>query len=450
MIDLTILVMIFYFILLILVGMLLKSSRGSDEYCLAKKSLSVTAIAAGLVMTHYGGGLILGGAELGYQYGAYGLVYGASASLGILFLGLLFSKKIVQEGSDSNIKTIPSLLYKKFNSRKIATLSAILSIISLIAIASAQIFASVKIFSALNVPIMLSGAIITLIIALVATKGMNALTRFGKFNLLLASIGAIAALFIAFNIPTITENQKNFESMSLNLLFWIAIPTIFYTLIGQDFHQKLYCTKSVSKIKMACIFSSVFLLFLSLFPVMIGIKSHYLFDIPPPEALPKFLIFILPSFLKGLFIAAILAAVIGSAQSVINAASTQISEDLIKPFAKFSDEKLGKIASCSAFFISILAFIIAIFSSSIIGNIVVAYTIYTSGMFLPVIIAFFSNQTKRFSKLIFFTSLIGILSAIAIETKIIKIFIPTVVISTILSSIFFLGGLIILKNEHRR
>jgi SSS family solute:Na+ symporter len=142
----------------------------------------------------------------------------------------------------------------------------------------------------------------------------------------------------------------------------------------------------------------------------------------------------MPSLLKGFFIAAILAAVIGSAQSVINAAATQVSEDIFR-FKKLSDRLRGKIAAISAVVISIVAFIITLFSSSIVNNIILAYTFYTASMFVPVLAAFYLKKTWISAKNIFIISLIGLFASAILELGIIKIKIPSIVISVIISSI---------------
>lgn len=434
--DITILVIIIYFAAMIIFGILIKKSKNSREFSTAKSTLTIAAVTAGLVMTHFGGGFILGGAELGYNYGMYGLIYAVSAALGVLVLGLFLSKKIHKESKKRKIKTIPSFLFSKFKDKKISFIAAVLSIVSLTAIASAQLFASTVIFSALGIPAKISCAVLTLVVILIATKGMKALTKFGKYNLVIASIGAVAAILLASNSVSAAKTIE-FGTIPMNYLLAILIPTLLYTLIGQDFHQKLYSAKSEKVAKWACILAAIVLFLLGFFPVIIGMASANLFSIQASEAMPKFIIFAMPSLFKGLFIAAILAAIIGSAQSVINAASTQVSEDLFKNFKSCSDKKLGKISAISAIFISIIAFAIAIFSSSIIDNLIIAYSIYSAGMFVPIIAAFYLKKAKKYARIIFLASILGILISLLFELGIIKINMPSI-IPSIASSLGFL------------
>jgi SSS family solute:Na+ symporter len=445
--DITILVIIAYLIAMIITGICIKRCKDSSEYSTAKHSLTIAAVTTGLVMTHFGGGFILGGAELGYKYGIYGLVYAVSASLGVLVLGIVLSKRIYKESKKNNIKTIPSFLFFKFKDRKVSFVAALLSILSLTAIASAQLFASIQVFSALGIPTKISCAAITLVVILIATKGMKALTMFGKYNLIIATVGAIAAILLASNSAPIIKNFE-FQPMPLGYLAGILFSTVMYTMIGQDFHQKLYSAKSEKVVKNSYIYASIILFLLGFFPVIIGMTGASLFSIQASEAMPKFILFTMPSILKGLFIAAILAALIGSAQSVINAAATQVSEDLFKNIKKYSDKQLGKVASISAAVLSVIAFVIAVFSSSIINNLIIAYTIYTAGMFVPIMAAFYLKKPKRYSKAALLISILGILISLLFELKIIKTGIPSIIPSIIISLAVLL--LVILKVSYSK
>ena len=438
--DLTLLIIITYFIGMFCLGIFLKKAKNSREFSTANKGLGIISISAALVMSMYGGGFVLGGAELAYQYGWFGVAYGVAAGIGMIFLGIFLSKKIYSANKEYNLQTIPSFLHRKFQNRTIALLSATLSIISLVAIASAQLFASTRIFTAMGMPIKLSLGITTLIVILIATKGMNALTNAGKYNVLIASIGAIAAIMATTSFKGITGIVPGeFEKISMGIVAWIVIPTVFYTLIGQDIHQKLYSAKNKRVMLTSCVFAGLLLCLLSIFPAIIGIQGRVLFDISPTEVVPKFILFSLPPILKGLFIAAILAAIIGCTQSVINAASTQISEDLCSPL-RISEKKLNKLPSLAAIFLSLIAFLITLISTSIIDNLIIAYSLYTSGMFIPVTAAFFMKFPERRKKSIVFISLVGILTTLFFEFNFINIKMPSILPGILFSFIllFFL------------
>ena len=68
--------LIAYFLVIALIGYFTKELKGLKGFVKANQTLGVLAVFAGLVMTHYGGGFVLGGAELGYKHALYGAIYG--------------------------------------------------------------------------------------------------------------------------------------------------------------------------------------------------------------------------------------------------------------------------------------------------------------------------------------------------------------------------------------
>jgi SSS family solute:Na+ symporter len=416
-----------------IVAFKIKNSKDSRDFSKTKKGFGIFALAIALFMTHYGGGFILGGAELGYKYGWNGLIYSFSAGLGVILLGVLFSKRIFQENKKNDLETISQLLTYKFNDKKLSSLAAWLSIIALVGIASAQLFAAYKIFSLLNLSPQIYTLLITILIAFFSIKGIKALAISGKYNLIIASLGALAACFIAFNIQS-EIIQPQVQSFNLIPLIAILIPTVLYTLIGQDFHQKIYASKNQKITLIATLIAGIFLILMGIFPVFIGIKSAELFLINASEAMPSFIMNTIPSLFKGLFIAAILAAVIGSAQSVINAASTQLSKDIILKKWQLTSKRMLLVESLLSIILILIAFFITLISSSIINNIILAYTLYTAGMFLPITLALFLKNTFLIKKHVFSSAIIGIVVAIILELNLIKTSIPSVVFG-----IFFAG-----------
>lgn len=409
--NIIIIVFAYFFITLVL-SLFIKKSVSMGDFSTAKKSLSVFSVSASLVITHFGAGFVLGGAELGYKYAWFGLVYGISAAVGLFLLGLILSSKINSECNNRNIRTIPSFLFFKFKDYKLSLLASILSIIALVGIASAQIFAITKVFLVLNIPLLFGAILVTLVIISFSYKGIKSIAIFAKYNLLVVIVGAIIGLFFAVKIPN--NGIVEFSNIGFEYFFILSIPTILYTIIGQDFHQKLYSLNDSKKIKNSCFLAGFILILLSFFPVFIGIMSKFM-SIDATEVLPRFIIAFVPNLLNGFIIAAILVAVVGSAQSVINAASTQVSEDIFKDFFKFPETKLKKISIFFVFLFSLISLLLALYSSSIINNMISAYILYTSGMFIPILFAFFLKKTEKISKFMFFISLTGVILAAIFE-----------------------------------
>lgn len=337
------------------------------------------------------------------------------------------AKRIHCESKNCKTLTVSSLLKNKFKCDNISLISASLSVLALISIASAQLYAAMRVFNVLGLPIKIMLAITTLIIILVSIRGVKGLVKFGKYNLIIATIGALAAIGLAFGATPNLSITSGFERISISNLLWIIIPTSLYILLGQDIHQKLYKARTKKSLIYGCFIAAVALALMAFFPVIIGMKSHFLFSINPSEAVPKFIIFSIPSLFKGLFIAAILAAVIGCAQSVISASASQFSQDIFCFIRKIKSKDTQNINSITTVTIAIIAFLIALYSKGIINNLIIAYSLYTAGMFVPILMALFLKRTKRYSRFIVIISVIGLVFSLLIELNLINLGLPSII-----------------------
>lgn len=445
----TIIIIIIYFLILFILGFYINSKKKTIKKSKDSK-LSTSQLTISIIMTLFGGGFILGGAELGYSYGWQGLIYGFSTAIGLLLFGPLLAKKIYSSKKEYHVNTLSGFLYKKYENKTIYLFSSALSIITLITISSAQLFAATKIFNAIGLPEKISLFFLGSIILLISSKGLKKLSSFGRYNLLIAVIGIISLLFLKpeFESEIIKKTASSIKPL---LLLNILIPTVFYILVGQDIYQKVYSSKNIKSIKTAMFLSSLFFILLSIFPVIIGIKANQFLEISPSEAVPKFILYSAPSIFKGLFIAAILAAVIGCAQSLLNAAANQFSEDL-GDFLKKENEK-KKIFSIGIIMMALITFFITLVSKRIIDNLIIAYSIYTSGIFLLLFFAFFTKNSRKYRYPIIYGSVLSLILTLLIELKIIKTQFPSIIVGIIFGAIFILILILLnksLKRDNKR
>ncbi|MDP3882324.1 MAG: hypothetical protein Q8Q31_05595 [Nanoarchaeota archaeon] len=423
-----------YFIIILSISLLYKKSNNLREFSISNRALLAPAIAAGLVTTHYGGGFILGGAELGYKYGLYGLVYAGSSALGVLLLGIFISKRIFKLNEKKELRTIPALLFHSFKDRKLSNLAAGLSIVSMVIIAAGQLFAVMCLLSAMGLPAVPFTFLVTLVISIITSKGLSAVVRMSKLNISIVSITVFIVFLIAVgSSPNIESQNHNLVYPSFLGLLGLSLPVILYTLIGQDFHQKLFSAKNYQTAKNGSIAAAIILLVAGFFPVYIGMKSSSLFDISPSEAMPYFIISNVPLLFKGFIIAAILTAVIGSAQALISAAASHLAEDFLKPTKRFKDQGIRKYSSTFAFMAPFVALVIALFAKELIGILILAYTLYIAGMFVPVMTSLYLKAPQRINGRMFYISIIGLTTALIFETHLIKSVIHPLIISIMLS-----------------
>jgi len=129
---------------------------------------------------------------------------------------------------------------------------------------------------------------------------------------------------------------------------------------------------------------------------LIGMGASALFpQIPPEQAFPMVIKEVLPPFLGGIVLAALLCAVMSSADTVLLTASTILTMDIIKPLKpSLSQEKILSISRWGIVILGVGSLLLALALKGIISALLFAYTVYTAGLILPVIAGFYKSRLK--------------------------------------------------------
>ena len=182
----------------------------------------------------------------------------------------------------------------------------------------------------------------------------------------------------------------------ISFMIWLALPLILYNMIGQDVYQRLFATKDGKVAKRAAWIAGIMLTVITIFPVIIGMGARALF----PEltdsrlALPTVINQLLPDFVAGIVLAAVMAAIMSTANSILTAGTSHIINDLyLKGTTSTTIEKTEKedryLLGLSRIWTLILggvAILVATILPSIVDGLLISYTLYTSGVFTPVVV----------------------------------------------------------------
>jgi len=95
-------------------------------------------------------------------------------------------------------------------------------------------------------------------------------------------------------------------------------------------------------------------------------------------------------------IAALLAAVMSSADTCLLTSGTIVINDILRPLlAKdVPEKKLILLSRVAVVVIGVLSIIIALQAQGIIGSLLFAYTIYSGGLVVPVLFGFYSERLR--------------------------------------------------------
>ena len=394
-----------YFLGMIAIGVVSRrKARGVDDFFVAGRSGSTLFITGSLLATIVGGSATVGMAGLGFTQGLTGAWWLLVGSIGLVMLGLFFAKKVREFG----LYTLPELVEKQYGAR-VGLASSLLIIVAWIGIIAGQIIASGKILSVLGIGSPLLWMVLFTIVFIVYTVlgGQYAVIRtdtlqtviifagiFGGLALLLSHLGGWSGLEARLSPEQFTfPLSAQFGGAELvTLLLLVGLTYV----VGPDMYSRLFCAKD-GRIARKSVFWTALLIIPFAFGItLIGMGASALFpDISPEQAFPTVIMEVFPPFLGGVVLAALLSAVMSSADTCLLSASTILTVDVIRRFKPSLSQ--GEILSLSRWGIVVLglsSLILALTLKGIISALLFAYTVYTAGLILPVIAGFYKNRLR--------------------------------------------------------
>lgn len=378
-----------------------KHIKGATDFLLAGRKLGLIMGAGALAATHFGGGALLGGAEYGYRYGASAIWYGVSTGIGLIALAFLTATKFRRLA----LFTVPDYLEHRYGGKVIRLLGTSLSLVALVGILASQINAAGRAFAILGFG-GLTAPLIAVIVFITYTTlgGLWAATLSDLIQISIASLGVlVGAALVLWNSSVdggfgVLLSNKGVEATYFSpvgegpsFILWLLLPTVMYTLIGQDFYQRLFAVKSAAIAKIAALAAGCFLVVISIFPVIIGMGAHGLSSevMSPAEALPWVLRELMHPAVGGFVLAAVLAAVMSTADSILTAATSHIVKDVWVETLHLSDgedeKRLLRISRFVTVAIGLCALVIGMNLPGIVSTLIYSYTMYTAGVLVPVL-----------------------------------------------------------------
>ena len=387
-IDLTIIIV--YLVGILLVGILsvrLKKMT-SEGYFLAGRGLGWVMVGAALFASNISTIHLVGLAASGYNEG---LVWGNFewlAAVTLILLGLVFAPFYFK----SKIATLPEFLEKRYGSLARSILAFIAIIGALFVHIGMSLYAGAVVFHAFfGINVFTSILVISVITAAYTVLGgLKAVVVTESIQTVILIIGAI--ILTGFAIAALPENgvtslaelKAQLKPGQLNMLHtreslgllgeggfesgltWYAcflgypILGLWYWCSDQTIVQRVLGAKSIHAAQKGPIFAG----FLKILPVFIlvfpGVIAFVLFkDIigsDANQALPVMIDQLLPTGLKGIMAATLLAALMSTIAAALNSSATLVAVDIVKRLnPSTSDKKQIKIGRIAAVVVMILA-----------------------------------------------------------------------------------------------
>lgn len=370
-----------------------KELNNQEDYFLAGRGIRFFPLLMTLIATQIGGGLVLGSAEEAYRYGWYVLLYPLGASLGLLVLAAGIGKRLAQ----FKVSTVAQLFEVVYRSTRLRKVASLLSIVSLFMILIAQVIASKKFMLSLGVDqnilfltfwgIVLVYTVAGGLKAVVATDIIQAVF----FIVVFIACFVYSLLYVDNSVSAITNFSGTFDFDANKLCGWLLLPLLFMV-IEQDMAQRCFAAKSGKTVSWATGWAAVCILLVCAIPVYYGILGKTLgIEIVPGSSV--FMSAIQASttpVLMALVGCAILAAIISTADSLINAISSNVAQDFnLTQFKSLSTTRGAQVITT---LIGCAAILCSFYASSIVDILIQSYELSVSCLFVPIVAALFIRQ----------------------------------------------------------
>lgn len=378
----------------------IKELNSQKDYFLAGRNIRFFPLMMTFLATQVGGGLILGSAEEAYQFGWAVLLYPLGAALGLILLGIGLGRKLAQ----FNVSTVAQLFEVIYNSSALKKIASVLSIVSLFMILVAQVIASSKFMVSLGVDskfwFLAFWGIVIFYTAMGGLKAVVAtdVVQAGFFT---------AAFLICFGFIWFTSDfsigqvvDMGFNSDALNfssskLSGWLFMPLLFMV-IEQDMGQRCLAADSPKIVSKATIYAGIATIFISAIPVYLGILAKGM-GLAVPEGASVLMTVIEKTstpILTALIGCAILAAIISTADSLINAIGSNLSQDFNLSGFKKDSIVLSQVLSAV---IALSALALSFYFNNVVDLLILSYELSVCCLFVPIFAALFKKEGNKLS-----------------------------------------------------
>jgi len=394
---------LYVFAMLALGAWATQRTRTREDYLVAGRNLGPGFYLGSMAATVLGGASTIGSVRLGYLHGISAFWLCATLGLGTLGVNLLLAKPLLK----LKIYTVTQVLERCYNPATRQS-SAVIMLAYTLMLTCTSVIAIGTIFQVLfgwpfGFAALAGGTVVVLYCGL---GGMWSLTLTDIVQFLIMTIGLVFILLplsisdaggwqaMVMQLPESMFSFTGIGSDTIITWFLIYFLGIF---IGQDIWQRIFTARSTSVARAAGSVAGIYCILYGLAMALIGMAAKIILpDLDNVNnAFAAIVQHSLPAGLRGLVIAAALAALMSTASAGLLAASTTLSQDLLpviwKQVKHSSSVQLNRFTT---FVLGIVVLGISLLIQDIVGALTVAYNLLVGGMLVPLLGALFWKKAS--------------------------------------------------------
>ncbi|MEV4312234.1 sodium:solute symporter [Actinocrispum sp. NPDC049592] len=372
----------------------MRRATTKSEYLVAGRRLGGVMYSGTMSAIVLGGASTIGGVRLGYQYGISGAWLVLAIGLGILLLSAAFARRIAR----LRVYTVSDMLDIRYGGSSAAVSGVVMWGYALM-LTVTSLGASSTIFNVLFgfdrwASILLAGGIIVLYSVL---GGMWSISMTDIVQFAVKTVG-ILLLLLPFALARaggfagmrerLSASDFDFTAIGGTTIVTLLVTYTLGLLIGQDIWQRVFTARTPKVATWGGITSGLYCVVYAFAGALIGMATHSLYpgigqkDTAFATAVENFL----PMGVRGLVLAAALAALMSTSSGALIASSTVAANDIWPRLSGRSGSK-EDIHSNRLFtlVLGVIAILLAMLIEGVIAALTVAYNLLVGGLLVAIV-----------------------------------------------------------------
>jgi len=395
-------VVVAYSSAMLLVGWRARRQSG-ESYWVADRKYGTSRVSASLLITVFGATATMGVVSLGYERGLTGVWYPLTGAVALVPFGFFLAGRV----RDLGVHTLPDILQRAYGN-DVSVPAALLIAISWCGVIAAQMLAGASLLSGVFpvsfVPALGVVAVVFVIYTFWGGQLSVVRTDFWQLFLFLGGLLICANILLADTVGSglsirgaVPDGHLSFPVSEqfgwYELLVYYPLVVGLPFLVGPDLFSRVFCAKDGATARRSAFIAAAAIVPIAFLLVSLGLLIRALFpEIPPDTALPTALDSALPAGLKGIAVAAFLAAIMSSADTTLVTASTILSLNVIAPTRRKTESQRLWLTRASLIVLGICSWLVAGFVGGIIPALLLGFTIYIGGLVVPTLASFFRER----------------------------------------------------------
>lgn len=402
-----------------------RADKGATEYLFAGRKLTTGLIAVNITGLAVGAASTVGVAENAFKVGMAAGWYNAAWAAGAIVMGLAAAGRL----RAMKVSTIPEF-FEKYYDTKGRVISAVGLVIIMCVITALQYLAGGAILAALLPEIfsfqggMIMSAVVFIGITLIGGLWSSGLSNMVSVILIYGGVlfSCIAAVKNVGGMETITASLPNAAQMldpmggiPLAVIIGWVIVMITQAITAQGPVQIACGAKDAKTARNGFVLGGLLIFPIGFLCALLGIVAKVQFpDITATMALPQVVMSLNP-FASGVTLAAMWAADVSTACTILLGAGTLFSQDIYKRFINptITDEKFVKVNRLTIFIVGLITLWFAFNAAGILKTMIAGLSMTTALTCVFLFTVFAPGLCRKSSA--FWTTLVGLVGIVVWE-----------------------------------